>query len=249
MDQENKSRRKFIKQSSFLALAGIGSQLLSKSAIAAIENSASGQTETIFELPDLPYAYDALEPHIDKKTMEIHHSKHHAGYVKGLNAAVKENNIVGSLDDIIKSVGKYPVAVRNMAGGHWNHSFFWKQMGPGKGGQAGGQVLEAINGTFGDFATFQKQFNKAATSRFGSGWAWWIFNKSNKKLEIVSTANQDNPLMDISEVQGVPIMGVDVWEHAYYLKYQNKRGEYLDAWWNLLNWEQITQNLNDAQKG
>ncbi len=249
MDSNNPSRRKFIKQSSVLALAGIGAQLLPNGTFAAIKKSEDSLADTIFELPDLPYAYNALEPHIDKQTMEIHHSKHHAGYVKGLNAAVKENNISGTLEEIIKNVGKYPAAVRNTAGGHWNHSFFWKLMGPGMGGEPTGQFLEAITGTFGDFANFQMEFNKAATSRFGSGWAWMIYNKSSNKFEIVSTANQDNTLMDISEIKGSPIMGVDVWEHAYYLKYQNKRGDYLNAWWNLLNWDQITQNLNDAQKG
>jgi len=249
MDSNNPSRRKFIKQSSVLALAGIGAQLLPNSTFAALQQNENALAETVFELPALPYAYDALEPHIDKQTMEIHHSKHHAGYVKNLNAAVKESNITGTLDEIIKTVGKYPASVRNNAGGHWNHSFFWKLMGPGMGGEPTGQFLEAITGTFGDFPNFQKELNKAATSRFGSGWAWMIYNKGSNRFEIVSTPNQDNTLMDISDVKGAPIMGVDVWEHAYYLKYQNKRADYLNAWWNLLNWDQITRNLNDAQKG
>ena len=247
MKPNDSSRRKFIKQSSALAIAGIGAQLLPSSIFAMNQDMDATEEINTFTLPDLRYAYEALEPYIDKQTMEIHHDKHHAGYVKGLNQAVAENKISGSLDEIIRNVGKYPTAVRNMGGGHWNHSFFWKLMGPGMGGAPTGQLLEAVNGSFGDFAQFQKLFNEAAGKRFGSGWAWMIYNKTSNKLEIGSTANQDNPLMDISDFKGVPIMGIDVWEHAYYLKYQNKRGDYLNAWWNLLNWNQITKNLNDAQ--
>ena len=248
MKENQESRRKFIKQSSLLAVAGIGASLLPNNLFASNELLESSMDINTFVLPELPYAYDALEPYIDKQTMEIHHTKHHAGYVKNLNVAVQENKISGTLDEIIKNVGKYPASIRNNGGGHWNHSFFWKLMGPGKGGMPSGILNDAITITFGRFENFQKLFNEAGAKRFGSGWAWLILNK-DKKLEIGSTANQDNPLMDISELKGTPIMGVDVWEHAYYLKYQNLRGDYMKAWWNLLNWDQVNENLAAAEKG
>lgn len=251
MDQNPASRRKFLKQSSALALAGLGAQLLPSNIFASIEGVEGFENSediTTFELPKLPYAYDALEPNIDTLTMEIHYTKHHAGYVKNLNSAVQENKINGTLDEIIKNVGKYPTAVRNNGGGHWNHSFFWKLMGPGKGGMPTGKIKDALMSTFGSFEDFQKLFNDAGAKRFGSGWAW-LFLNNNKKLEIGSSPNQDNPLMDIAELKGTPIMGVDVWEHAYYLKYQNLRGDYLKAWWNVLNWDQVAANLELAEKG
>ncbi len=248
MDQNPASRRKFLKQSSALALAGLGAQLLPSGLFASGLEKENSEEIITFELPSLPYSYGALEPHIDSTTMEIHHTKHHAGYVKNLNAAVQENKINGTLDEIIKNVGKYPAAVRNNGGGHWNHSFFWKLMGPGRDGKPNEKMNVAINSAFGNFDTFRSQFVDTAAKRFGSGWAWLILNKNNK-LEIGSTANQDNPLMDISDLKGTPIMAIDVWEHAYYLKYQNLRGDYLKAWWNVLNWDQIAENLEMAEKG
>ncbi len=242
------SRRKFIKDSSLLALAGIGSQLIPSEVFGFKQEGDKPEGITTFVLPPLPYAYNALEPHIDKQTMEIHHDKHHAGYVNGLNLVLKENKIKGTLEEILANVSKHPIAVRNMGGGHWNHSFFWKLMGPGLGDAPTGKLNDALSSSFGDFDEFKKLFIEAATKRFGSGWAWLILNKNNK-LEIGSTPNQDNPLMDVSELKGKPIMAIDVWEHAYYLKYQNLRGAYLTAWWNLLSWDQITLNLEAAQKG
>ncbi|MFA3783077.1 superoxide dismutase [Melioribacteraceae bacterium 4301-Me] len=195
-----------------------------------------------FELPKLPYPFDALEPHIDARTMEIHHDKHHAGYVNNLNKAVEGTEMEKlSLDELIKNASKYPVAVRNNGGGHYNHSMFWEIMGPNKGGSPTGALADAINGTFGSFEKFKELFSAAAASRFGSGWAWLVFN--NGKLEIGSTPNQDNPLMDLSELKGYPIMGLDVWEHAYYLKYQNRRPEYISAWWNVVNWDEVAKRF------
>jgi len=197
-----------------------------------------------FSLPPLPYAYDALEPHIDKMTMEIHYSKHHQAYVNNLNKACDENKINATLEELMKNISKYPVAVRNNGGGHWNHSFFWQLMNAPKGASnlPSGKIADALNAAFGSFDAFQKQFNEAAMKRFGSGWAWLVKTPEGK-LVIASTPNQDNPLMDIAEVKGMPVMGVDVWEHAYYLKYQNKRADYVNAWWNVLNWEAVAKNL------
>ncbi|MBP6335342.1 MAG: superoxide dismutase [Bacteroidia bacterium] len=250
MEQQDDSRRDFLKKSSILAIAGIGAQLFPNSLLASGQDPQPTPIQGVetFTLPELPYAYDALEPHIDVQTMEIHHKRHHQGYVNALNLSLRENKIKGSLDEILKNISTHPIAVRNNAGGHWNHSFFWKLMGPGGGGTPSGKFNEAVKTAFGDFYEFKKLFSEAAAKRFGSGWAWLVLNKNNK-LEIGSTPNQDNPLMDVSELKGIPIMGVDVWEHAYYLKYQNLRGQYLQAWWNLLNWDQITKNLEDAQKG
>jgi Fe-Mn family superoxide dismutase len=194
-----------------------------------------------FTLPPLPYAYNALEPHIDKATMEIHHTKHHQAYVDKLNKACEEGKIGASLDEIIKNISKYPVAVRNNGGGHWNHSFFWKIMKPNGGGVPSGKVAEAITSAFGTFDEMKNKFNDAAKNRFGSGWAWVVAGKG--KLEIGSTPNQDNPMMDVSEFKGTPILGIDVWEHAYYLKYQNKRPDYVTAWWNLVNWDEVAGRL------
>lgn len=196
-----------------------------------------------FELPKLDYAYNALEPHIDARTMEIHHSKHHQAYVTNLNNAIAGTDIENaSLEDIIRNISKYSTAVRNNGGGHWNHSFFWKIMGAGKGGAPSGKVADAINGTFGTFEAFKEKFNQAGATRFGSGWAWLI-KTSDGKLEITSTPNQDNPLMDIAEVKGTPVLGLDVWEHAYYLHYQNRRPDYMNAWWNVVNWDEVAKYI------
>ncbi len=193
-----------------------------------------------FELPSLPYSYDALEPSIDKQTMEIHYTKHHGGYVSKLNVAIEGTDLVDkSLEDIMKNVSKYSAAVRNNGGGHYNHSLFWTVMKNNGGGNPSGDLANAINSSFGSFEQFKKQFSDAAGARFGSGWAWLILN--NGKLEITSTPNQDNPLMDLAEKKGSPVLGLDVWEHAYYLKYQNKRPEYIENWWNVVNWEAISE--------
>ena len=188
-----------------------------------------------FELPKLSYSYDALEPHIDARTMEIHHSKHHQAYVTNLNNALTgtEGEKL-SIEEICKNVSKYPMAVRNNGGGHFNHSLFWSIMAPNAGGEPTGDLLAAINSSFNSFAEFKTQFATAGTTRFGSGWAW--LSVKDGKLVISSTPNQDNPLMDVAEVKGTPILGMDVWEHAYYLHYQNRRPDYMKAFWNVVNW-------------
>lgn len=194
-----------------------------------------------FELPKLPYDYVALEPHIDAKTMEIHHSKHHQAYVTNLNNAIAGTETEKlSIEEICKNISKYPAVVRNNGGGHYNHSLFWSIMGPNKGGQPMGALMEAINNQLGGFDKFKEDFNKAATTRFGSGWAWLCVD-ANKKLCVCSSPNQDNPLMDISECKGTPILALDVWEHAYYLHYQNRRPDYCTAFWNVVNWEQVSK--------
>ncbi len=199
-----------------------------------------------FELPKLPYGYDALEPYIDKQTMEIHHTKHHNGYVTKLNGAIEGTELEGkSLEDILKNVSKHPVAVRNNGGGHYNHSLFWTIMKKGGGGFPKGDLERAINESFGSTEEFKKQFSNAAATRFGSGWAWLIV--TDGKFEITSTPNQDNPLMDVADKKGTPILGLDVWEHAYYLKYQNKRPDYIENWWNVINWDEVANNFSKAK--
>jgi Fe-Mn family superoxide dismutase len=196
-----------------------------------------------FTLPPLPYAFNALEPHIDAKTMEIHHGKHHNAYVTNLNAALAgkpEENL--SLEEINKTISKFPIAIRNNGGGHWNHSFFWTILGLNAGGAPTGKLADAINASFGSFDEFKTKFAAAATTRFGSGWAWLIKDVSGK-LAITSTPNQDNPLMDIAEVKGTPILGLDVWEHAYYLHYQNRRPDYIGAFWNIVNWSEVSKRF------
>ena len=196
-----------------------------------------------FTLPALPYAFNALEPHIDARTMEIHHGKHHNTYVTNLNNAVAgkpEEKL--SIEELCKNVSKYPVAIRNNGGGHWNHSFFWTILGPNAGGQPSGALADAINSAFGSFDEFKTKFGAAAAGRFGSGWAWLIVDGSGK-LQITSTPNQDNPLMDVAEVQGKPVLGLDVWEHAYYLNYQNRRPDYVAAFWNVVNWDEVAKRF------
>ncbi len=201
----------------------------------------------MFELPALPYAHNALEPNIDARTMEIHHGKHHQAYVNNLNNAVKGNAAEGvSLLDLIHNISKYTPAIRNNGGGHWNHTFFWGIMGPNAGGQPTGALMDAIVASFGSFDAMKEQFNSAATTRFGSGWAWLIVH--DHKLVITSTPNQDNPLMDIAEVKGAPILGLDVWEHAYYLHYQNRRPDYIGAFWNVVNWSAVNAHFEAATK-
>ena len=200
-----------------------------------------------FELPALAYATDALEPHIDKMTMEIHHGKHHQAYVDNLNKALAGTDSANAkIEDILKSISKFPMPVRNNGGGHYNHSLYWSIMSPNGGGTPSGDLAKAIDAAFGSFDAFKQKFAEAGTTRFGSGWAWLIVTP-DKQLKICSTPNQDNPLMDIAEVKGTPILALDVWEHAYYLKYQNRRADYLAAFWNVVNWSVIADRFAAAK--
>jgi Fe-Mn family superoxide dismutase len=195
-----------------------------------------------FTLPPLPYSHDALEPHFDTLTMQIHHGKHHQAYVDNLNKAVAGTSNEGkSLEELVAQAGSISAAVRNNGGGHWNHTFFWESLAPNAGGNPTGALAEAIDAAFGSFDAFKEKFANAGMTRFGSGWAWLIMKDG--KLEICSTPNQDNPLMDVAEVKGTPLLGVDVWEHAYYLKYQNRRAEYLAAFWNVVDWSKVSGRL------
>lgn len=198
-----------------------------------------------FTLPALPYAPEALEPQIDKATMEIHHGKHHQAYVDNLNKAIAgTENENKSLEELVATAGKISPAVRNNGGGHWNHSFFWETLTPGSKGKPSGKLAASIDAEFGSFDAFKEKLSQAGMTRFGSGWAWLI--EQDGKLVISSTPNQDNPLMDVAEVKGTPILGVDVWEHAYYLKYQNKRADYLAAFWNVVNWDLAEKRYEEA---
>lgn len=198
-----------------------------------------------FTLAPLPYDYNALEPNIDEQTMRIHHDKHHQGYVDNLNKAVAgTDNENKTLDELVKNAGSLSTAIRNNGGGHWNHSFFWEILSPNGGGQPEGKLAKAINDAFGSFDEMKEKFNAAGAGRFGSGWAW--LGVTDGKLTICSTPNQDNPLMDIAECKCTPVLGCDVWEHAYYLKYQNRRAEYLKNFWNLVNWKKASENFENA---
>ncbi len=197
-----------------------------------------------FTLPDLPYAHDALEPHIDTKTMQIHHGKHHQGYTNNLNAAIEGTRMDGlSIEDLLRSPAN--PAIRNNGGGFYNHALFWSVMAPNAGGVASGALASAIDAAFGSFDAFKEKFAAAAGSRFGSGWAWLI-KKADGTLAVTSTPNQDNPLMDVADEQGTPLLGLDVWEHAYYLNYQNRRPDYVSAWWNVVNWDEVARRFESA---
>jgi Fe-Mn family superoxide dismutase len=199
-----------------------------------------------FQLPNLPYAPEALEPHIDRATMEIHHGKHHNAYVTNLNNAVAGTEAESlSIEAICQNISKYSAAVRNNGGGHYNHSLFWQIMAPNAGGNPTGALAAAIDTKWGSFSSFKDEFAKAGTTRFGSGWAWLIVQ--NGSLAITSTPNQDNPLMDVAEVKGTPILGLDVWEHAYYLKYQNRRPDYIAAFWNVVNWNEVARRFSESK--
>ncbi len=199
-----------------------------------------------FTLPALPYEFAALEPHVDARTMEIHHGKHHNAYVTNLNAAVAGTEWESkTLEEILANISKLAPAVRNNGGGHWNHSFFWQIMAANAGGAPTGEVAAAIDAAFGSFDNFKTEFTKAATTRFGSGWAWLVV--SGGKLVVTSSPNQDNPLMDLAEVKGTPILGLDVWEHAYYLNYQNRRPDYITAFFNVINWAEVNARLAAAK--
>jgi superoxide dismutase, Fe-Mn family len=199
-----------------------------------------------FEFPQLPYAFDALEPHFDKMTMEIHYTKHHRTYFDKFLAAIDATALVNkTIEEIFANVSDYPVAIRNHGGGFYNHSLFWEILSPKGGGLPEGKLADAINKHFGSFEAFKTKFNDAAANRFGSGWAWLCL-KADGSLCVCSSANQDNPLMNTSDCPGKPIMGLDVWEHAYYLKYQNRRPDYINAFWNVLNWKKVGENYTKA---
>ncbi len=200
-----------------------------------------------FELPNLPYPKNALEPHIDERTMDIHHGKHHAGYTNKLNAAIEGTAYEGkTIEQILSDVGNAGTAIRNNGGGFYNHSLFWETMGPNKGGTPSGDLAAAIDRDFGSFENFKSEFADASASRFGSGWGWLIVDKKTKKLVVTSTPNQDNPLMDVVEADGTPILGLDVWEHAYYLNYQNRRPDYISAFWNVVDWDKVAEKYEAA---
>lgn len=199
-----------------------------------------------FELPSLPYAFDALEPNFDARTMEIHYTKHHQGYVNNLNKAIEGTDLAGkSLTELLQVAGKN-VAVRNNGGGHYNHSLFWTILSPNGGGAPVGDIAGAIDNKFGNFDSFKDVFNQSAATRFGSGWAWLLVTAAGT-LEVVSSANQDNPMMDVSEIKGIPVLGLDVWEHAYYLNYQNRRPDYIGAFWNVVNWDEVAKRYSAAK--
>jgi Fe-Mn family superoxide dismutase len=254
------SRRDFIKKTALVTAGTLAASQIPAVIVNSVQNI--GDETAQFELPKLGYEYNALEPYIDAKTMEIHHSKHHQAYVDKLNKALAENKVNKiSLEDLVKNISKYPVGVRNNAGGHWNHSEFWKMM---KAPQTAilngdptkkmgvmpvpnGTLADAIKESFGSTDEMKNKFNDAAKSVFGSGWAWLIVNK-DKKLEIGTTPNQDNPLMDLSPFKGTPVLALDVWEHAYYLKHMNLRADYINDWWNVVNWDHCTKCYMDAMK-
>jgi superoxide dismutase, Fe-Mn family len=231
-------RRKFVKDSlKITAITAVGTTLFANA-----EEAKADPMALVFSQVPLPYAYNALEPHIDAMTMEIHYTKHHAAYIKNVNEAIVAENInAGTEKDFFANISKYSAKARNHGGGSWNHNFFWQVMKAG-GGAPAGKVAEAINGAFGSLDKFKEQFSMAANGRFGSGWAWLVSDQG--KLKIGSTPNQDNPMMDVSELKGTPLLCLDVWEHAYYLKYQNKRADYVTNWWNVVNWDEVAKRLS-----
>ena len=245
MNQESNSRRRFIKNS---GKAGIAAGL-SLSALSSLANNTSdknAEAVIAFEQTPLPYSYSALEPIIDAQTMELHYSKHAASYAKNLKEAVAAENVntqTTSLEQLLAGISKYTSKMRNNAGGHYNHELFWKTMqAPSSAVMPSGRLMDAINTGFSSFAAFKNEFSEAAKNRFGSGWAWLVMT-NDKKLVIGSTPNQDNPLMDVSPLKGMPVFGLDVWEHAYYLHYQNRRPEYISEWWKVVNWPFIQQRF------
>lgn len=239
------NRRDFIKKSSLLGLTGLASSLIGKEQLHKLEEvSAEMGGEATFVLPALSYPYNALEPFIDAKTMEIHHGKHHQTYVDKLNSAISANPIEKDLINLFKNVSKADVAIRNNGGGHYNHSLFWQLLQPNMNASPNfpsGKINEAIVAQFGSFDNFKKEFSEKALKHFGSGWCWLIVSNDDHQLHITSTPNQDNPLMDVVSERGKIVLALDVWEHAYYLKYQNKRAEYITNWWNVVNWKKANE--------
>ena len=231
------NRRTFIKQSAILTAGGL---VMAKTGFNAL---AKEPAKELFTLPPLPYMIDSYMPYIDPVTMQIHHDKHHQAYVTKLNEAMATIDKQVTLEQILSDIGAYPITVRNNGGGHYNHSLFWKLLSPKGGGTPNGKVTDAITSAFGSFEDFKKKFSEAGMKRFGSGWAWLVKDEKGK-LAIGSTPNQDNPLMtSVAEIKGQPLLALDVWEHAYYLKYQNKRADYIDAFWNLVNWEEVASRI------
>jgi superoxide dismutase, Fe-Mn family len=249
MDNNKNSRRKFItntaKTAALLTISSSTASTLLSSCSTSKTFKTTNTFKTVFEQQPLPYAYDALENVIDAKTMEIHYSKHAAGYSKNLKEAIAAEGVTAaSVEDILSNISKYSSKMRNNAGGHYNHELFWQCMRPKQdNNKAIGSLQVAIDKTFGSFDNFKKQFAEAAKARFGSGWAW-LYVDANKNLKIGSTANQDNPLMNVSDIKGFPLLALDVWEHAYYLKYQNKRADYIENWWQLVNWDYIGKRFD-----
>ncbi|HLF34722.1 MAG TPA: superoxide dismutase [Cyclobacteriaceae bacterium] len=242
---KNTNRRQFVKKTLLASIAsGMSSFLILPSSKASSSNEREIKNSSMafqFAQNPLPYAYNALEPSIDAMTMEIHYTRHHAAYVKNVNDAIAAEKIdYASEIDFFKNASKLSAKARNNSGGAWNHNFFWQIMKPGAGTPSG-KVMDAINGAFGAFDKFKEEFTAAAMGRFGSGWAWLAVD--NGKLKIGSTPNQDNPMMDFSDFKGTPVLGIDVWEHAYYLKYQNRRNEYIAGWWNVVNWDEVAKRL------
>ena len=243
----NTSRRKFIKNSlKATVITTIGSQVILNAAPLDSNSPNAAEINMMaaiqFSQIALPYGYNALESAIDSMTMDIHYNKHHTAYIKNVNDAIAAEKITFATEkEFFANTSKLSPKARNNGGGSWNHNFFWQVMGPAAGGEPTGKVAEAINGTFGTFDKFKEQFTQAAMTRFGSGWAWLV--SDNGKLKIGSTPNQDNPMMDVSELKGTPLLGLDVWEHAYYLKYQNKRNEYVANWWSVVNWNEVAKRL------
>lgn len=241
----NTSRRKFIQNSlKATIVTSLGSSLIQHTEASAsnLDSSNSSSFALQFSQIALPYAYNALEPSIDAMTMDIHYNKHHSAYVKNVNEAIAADKISFATEkEFFANASKLSPKAKNNGGGVWNHNFFWQVMGPSKGAAPDGKVADALNGAFGSFDKFKEQFTQAAMTRFGSGWAWLV--SDNGKLKIGSTPNQDNPLMDSSELKGTPLLALDVWEHAYYLKYQNKRNEYVANWWNVVNWSDVAKRL------
>ncbi|HYG19479.1 MAG TPA: superoxide dismutase [Ohtaekwangia sp.] len=237
------SRREFVQRAfKATALTSLGMPLVFRSKASAAPSNADLMTAFEFKQIALPYAYNALEPSIDATTMDIHFNKHHTAYVKNVNEAIAAEKIsVSSEKDFFAHCSKLSAKAKNNGGGAWNHNFFWQVMKPNGGGTPDGKVADAINGAFGSFDKFKEQFAQAGATRFGSGWAWLV--KDGNKLKVGSTPNQDNPLMDSSDFKGTPLLALDVWEHAYYLKYQNKRADYISNWWNVVNWEEVAKRL------
>jgi|TARA_Y100000592_G_C5478311_1_gene323707 Fe-Mn family superoxide dismutase len=242
------SRRKFLSNSS---KAGLAVGLVGSGILSACSNEAKGDAQAIlatsFTQTPLRFDFGALEPHIDAMTMEIHFTKHAAGYAKNLGEAVGEENVDTNkpLEDVLAKISNYSTKMRNNGGGHYNHELFWQIMTPDAAERPEGDLAEAINSSFGSFEAFVEQFEAAAKTRFGSGWAWLVVGEDNK-LSVGSTPNQDNPLMDISDFKGIPLLGLDVWEHAYYLNYQNRRADYVSAFWNIINWKTVAERYNAA---
>lgn len=238
------TRREFVQQALKVTTLGALAGSLSLDSLASVKNTSTPKPVAGFAFSQvpLPYAYAALEPAIDALTMEIHYTKHHAAYIKNVNDAIAAEKLeFGTELEFFSKTSTLSAKARNNGGGAWNHNFFWQVMTPG-GSTPEGKVLEAINGAFGSFDKFKEQFTAAAMTRFGSGWAWLV--NDNGKLKIGSTANQDNPMMDVSEFKGIPLLALDVWEHAYYLKYQNKRNEYVSNWWSIVNWNEVANRLS-----